>query len=639
MKCIYCGKWAGLFKTVHRECAEKWEEEQQERIAEKRSSLDKEISSIVMNFFEGKVEINDIKSFIYESQKSPWLIPADLASIFSNAVNNIIIEYNISSIIKDDFIMLKRLRTLEVLFADLNISNNFYIIVCALYAKIIRLYLDETISISDSLSLTSIIRDLFNDNNELYNSLFREEEQELLRWSGENISERNLLITDKTYKIIETYIEQYNQTWFLYNKDCTLVRYAQRLSYAYILYKLHKKQYIEDAYQLDRAKEHIILKRGEKLVWVIDKTTEAFLQKTRASYVGKSDGMSIRIAKGLSVRTGIYETCQIEDKERKYLGCGDLAFTTMALVFFVSYDGGNSIRIPYEKIVSIKSVQDGFVVEQDGTKKTIQFEIDDWSNEDYYFILSVMQNEKEEYSTSREKAVDVLPKITQYPLKSVENMDDLSKNIEGHPYLYYTNLSRLLCCEKLFNKEQIIVGKIYSFIKNNCLKKEFKDILFHNKSVGKDISKRFFDAIFFRELLECIHGIGSNMEISNPHSSAMLIAFRKTQGIPNFPGAFALATFTKEDIHFCSEHIQDMVSLCNSTIYGLDTIETFIISDIYSYYDKERQLKYIDLMIDFTMCLVEIKNFNSEKSAKFIRHLQDIKSINKGNLIEDSVSK
>ncbi len=56
MKCIYCGKWVGLFKTVHRECAEKREKEQQERIAAKRSNFDKEISSIVMDFFEGKVE-------------------------------------------------------------------------------------------------------------------------------------------------------------------------------------------------------------------------------------------------------------------------------------------------------------------------------------------------------------------------------------------------------------------------------------------------------------------------------------------------------------------------------------------------------------------------------------------------------
>jgi hypothetical protein len=79
--------------------------------------------------------------------------------------------------------------------------------------------------------------------------------------------------------------------------------------------------------------------KNEQLVWLFQ-NVEYLEDKTRREYVGKSSGVSIRIAKGVYYRTGAFKGHPIERTERVSLGHGLLGVTTKHLYF----DGPNASK-------------------------------------------------------------------------------------------------------------------------------------------------------------------------------------------------------------------------------------------------------------------------------------------------------
>jgi len=103
------------------------------------------------------------------------------------------------------------------------------------------------------------------------------------------------------------------------------------------------------------------LQKNEKIVWVFQ-NVDYYEKKTRTRYVGGSQGVSIRIAKGLYYRTGTFKGERVQTSETVHVDTGLLGVTNKHIYFTGS---SKSFRINYNKIVSFETFSDGIGVQRD----------------------------------------------------------------------------------------------------------------------------------------------------------------------------------------------------------------------------------------------------------------------------------
>lgn len=111
-----------------------------------------------------------------------------------------------------------------------------------------------------------------------------------------------------------------------------------------------------------------LFQKSEKLIWLFQ-DVEYLERRTRAEYRGGSQGVSIRIMKGVYYRTGAFRGHRVEVEETRNIGTGMVALTTKHLYF-----GSNltSFKIPYNKIISLQTYSDGIQVQKDGVRSKPQ---------------------------------------------------------------------------------------------------------------------------------------------------------------------------------------------------------------------------------------------------------------------------
>lgn len=103
------------------------------------------------------------------------------------------------------------------------------------------------------------------------------------------------------------------------------------------------------------------LQKTEKVIWVFQ-DVDYYEQKKRTQYVGGSQGVSIRIAKGLYYRTGAFKGERVETHETIHAGTGLLGVTNKHIYFT---GGEKSFRIRHDKIVSFEPFSDGIGLQRD----------------------------------------------------------------------------------------------------------------------------------------------------------------------------------------------------------------------------------------------------------------------------------
>jgi hypothetical protein len=119
-----------------------------------------------------------------------------------------------------------------------------------------------------------------------------------------------------------------------------------------------------------------LLQKGERIIWIFQ-NVEFYEQKTRTIYQGKTQGVSIRIAKGLYYRTGSFKGNPVKIEEMKYISHGLVALTNRQLYFGSS---SKNFKIPYNKLVTIEPYEDGVGLQKDGanTKPQVFKGLDGW---------------------------------------------------------------------------------------------------------------------------------------------------------------------------------------------------------------------------------------------------------------------
>jgi hypothetical protein len=120
----------------------------------------------------------------------------------------------------------------------------------------------------------------------------------------------------------------------------------------------------------------INLQRGETIVWVFS-GSQYLEDQNKRTYVGGSQGVSVRIAKGLYYRVSAFKGEAVNTTVRTAVDRGTLAITDKNIYFA---GPAKSLRVPYNKIVSFQPFTDGFGIIRDGanTKPQLFVTGDGW---------------------------------------------------------------------------------------------------------------------------------------------------------------------------------------------------------------------------------------------------------------------
>lgn len=116
------------------------------------------------------------------------------------------------------------------------------------------------------------------------------------------------------------------------------------------------------------------LQKTEKVVWVFQ-NINYYEEKSRTRYVGGSQGVSIRIAKGLYYRAGSFKAERVQTSETIHADTGLLGVTDKHIYFA---GPSKRFRIAYNKIVAFEPFSDGIGVQGDAqTAKPQSFQTGD----------------------------------------------------------------------------------------------------------------------------------------------------------------------------------------------------------------------------------------------------------------------
>lgn len=105
----------------------------------------------------------------------------------------------------------------------------------------------------------------------------------------------------------------------------------------------------------------IALQKDEVLLWIFQQT-KYHENRTRTQYVGGSQGISVRVMRGVYYRVGAFKGEPIQTDVNVHVDTGQLYVTTKHLIF---YGPTKSVRLKYSKIISYTPYSDGIGVCRD----------------------------------------------------------------------------------------------------------------------------------------------------------------------------------------------------------------------------------------------------------------------------------
>lgn len=358
-KCKYCDQSAGLFSRSHKQC-----EEKHTRGVEGMTQL-------MRRYFSGTVSASELGMKINRNRGPYFLSDEDIVSSAETSIR----EYsdglrrpfgpNILPKIKG-FIS-----NIGLPYSDLNkngvldrLSQKlFQGYVVDFFAKGVPL---SQIAISTD-SVTSVLPLSQQKRDEAYYNVLNKAADKFMAdgWLGDNEQRQ---------------IEEYTSSLGI-ALNCLPTQYQSeslaRIGQAIILKDLQRGMFSPKPLTVP-----VILSRDEAPLWVYDNVT-MLQEKITREYVGGSRGMSYRICKGLTYRTGSFKGHPVEKSFMETIGVGQLVITNKNLFFHCPTA---SIKIPYKKLVGVTPYSDGLEVhkEEANPKRTVFQGFDAW------FVINVL---------------------------------------------------------------------------------------------------------------------------------------------------------------------------------------------------------------------------------------------------------
>lgn len=126
----------------------------------------------------------------------------------------------------------------------------------------------------------------------------------------------------------------------------------------------------------------IILGKKESVLWVYNGVS-CYQEKIIREWVGRNNGLSFRVCKGVYYRTGRSKGHPVERSSMELQGTGNLYVTNKNLIFWSQM---KNVKIPFSKIIGFTQYSDGIDVHRDGAsaKRLTLQGFDPW------FIMNVI---------------------------------------------------------------------------------------------------------------------------------------------------------------------------------------------------------------------------------------------------------
>lgn len=170
------------------------------------------------------------------------------------------------------------------------------------------------------------------------------------------------------------------------------------------------------------------LQANESLIWA-ENGALCYEEKIRRSTVGRSAGLSIRIASGIYYRTGAFQGQPVETRDMVFVGSGNIYITDKNF-YFQSYQ--KTFRIPYNKIIAYIPYDDGIGIQKDGAsaKPIVIKGIDSWL---VYNIVTNINNigKKVTPTVKSNETPKSIPESA--PVKAVESPKPVSSSSKSLP--------------------------------------------------------------------------------------------------------------------------------------------------------------------------------------------------------------
>jgi hypothetical protein len=171
----------------------------------------------------------------------------------------------------------------------------------------------------------------------------------------------------------ENRVSSLMKTFGLNVNELTVLNSGSRLAKASILRQLSEGRLPTSLPRIE-GQVPINLERDEVIIWVFNNTSY-FTPRTRTQYGGGSQGVSIRIMKGVYYRASVFKGAPVQTQYLSNEGAGLLVITNRNVYFLSSL---KAFKIPAQKIIAIEPHSDGLTISRDGaSSKPAIFTLDD----------------------------------------------------------------------------------------------------------------------------------------------------------------------------------------------------------------------------------------------------------------------
>lgn len=189
------------------------------------------------------------------------------------------------------------------------------------------------------------------------------------------------IIADEEEKKISSFKKYFNLDQSILNKNGSFEKVAKGL----ILNDIFQGKLPEDRLNIS-GNSPFLLEKGETIIWIFQ-NVEFYEQRTKTSFEGKSQGISIKIAKGVYYRTGHFKGNPITTTQMTLIADGMFALTNKNIYFAST---SKNFKTPYSKLISLTQYSDGIGLQKDGVSAKPQV----FKGLDGWFTYNVILNLK-----------------------------------------------------------------------------------------------------------------------------------------------------------------------------------------------------------------------------------------------------
>lgn len=351
--CKYCGQSAGLFSRAHKECEEKHDR-----------GL-KGMGDVMRRFFSGSVSADDLKAKLEKNRLPYFLTDEDVASVAIFTIKSFGEKLK-RPYPTDTLPRIKSfLNTIAIPFSKLNEKGDMDTLALKMFQGYIVDFFAKGVPLSQvrisAESVASVLPLSQQKKDEAYFNVLNKAADKFMAdgW-----------LEDSEQKLIESYTSSLGIALNCLPKQYQTESLA-RIGQAIVLKDLQRGILPQNPLTVP-----VMLGRGECALWVYDNVT-MFQEKITREYVGGNRGMSFRICKGVTYRTGSFKGRPVEKSHMEKVGVGSLVITNKHFFFHCPTA---SSKIPFTKIIGVSPYSDGLEVhkEEAKPKRTVFQGFDPW---------------------------------------------------------------------------------------------------------------------------------------------------------------------------------------------------------------------------------------------------------------------